>query len=75
LFNAFAVITLLLIIGKLLEQITGELSALSAMIQVFYFAAAFDWTGFTPKRFVYMDAPGTVHFFPVLAPTAKDSSP
>lgn len=52
LFYTFSVITLLFIISKLVQQVTGKFTALSAMFVFSGFTAIFYGTAVSPERLV-----------------------
>jgi len=75
LLNPLAVVSLLLVVGELIQQITWKIAAQSAMFQRFSLAAIFNRTGFSPKRLANLYATAAVHFFAVFALAANNSAP
>lgn len=70
LLNPFAVITLFLIVGKLVEQAAGERTALPAVLMFFRFTAGFYRTGLSPEGPVNMYTAFTAHLLFKFALTA-----
>ena len=62
--NAFAVIALLGVICKLVQQCAGKFAASPAVCKLFAFTAGFYRAAFAPKRFVNGYTPGAGHRFP-----------
>ena len=63
LLNSFAVIALLFIKRKLIEQSAGELITFSAMSQPFLFTARLNRTGIRPEGLRYIDTAFAIHMF------------
>jgi len=75
LFDALAIIALFFVVGELVEQITGKVTAFTAMPQAFSFAATFYRAGITPKRLVDMYTAPTIHLVPVFALPTQNAAP
>jgi len=75
LFDALAIIALFFVVGELVEQIAGKVTAFTAMSQAFSFAATFYRTGITPKRLVNMYTAPTIHLVPVFALPTQNAAP
>jgi len=75
LFNALTIIALLFVVGELIEQIAGKVTAFTAMRETFTFAAAFYRTGIAPKRLVNMYTALAIHLVPVFALPTQNAAP
>jgi len=81
LFNALTIIALLFVVGELAQQIAGKVTACTAMLQTFAFAATFHRAGIAatealcPKRLVNMYTAPTTHLVPVFALATQNAAP
>lgn len=75
LLDALSIIALFFVIGESVEQIAGKITAFTAMLQAFTFAAAFYRAGIAPKRFVNMYTTTTIHFVLVFALPTQNATP
>lgn len=75
LLDALSIITLFFVIGELVEQIAGKVTAFTAMLQAFTFAATFYRAGIAPKRFVNMYTAPAIHLVPVFALPTQNATP
>jgi len=75
LLDALAVIALFFIVGKLVQQIAGKVTAFTAMLQAFTFAATFYRAGIAPKRFVNMCTAPAIHLVPIFALPTQNTAP
>ena len=75
LLDALAIIALFFVVGELVQQITGKVTAFTAMLQTFAFAATFHRAGIAPKRLVNMYTAPTAHLVPVFALATQNAAP
>ena len=75
LLNALAIIALFFVVGKLAQQIAGKVTAFTAMLQAFTFAATFYRAGIAPKRLVNMYTALAIHLVPVFALPTQNAAP
>ena len=75
LLNALSIIALFFVIGELVEQIAGKVTAFTAMLQAFALAATFYRAGIAPKRFVNMYTAAAIHLVPVFALPTQNATP
>ena len=74
LLNALAIVPLLLVIGKLVEQRAGEIAALTAMLVSLALTAGLHRAAVSPEWLVHMYAAGAVHLLPVGALGTQQSA-
>jgi len=75
LLDALAVIALFFIVGELVEQIAGKVTAFAAMFQAFTFTATFYRAGIAPKRLVNMYTAPAIHLIPVFTLPTQNAAP
>jgi len=75
LLDALAIITLFFVVGELAQQIAGKVTAFTAMLQAFTFAATFYRAGIAPKRLVNMYTAPAIHLVPVFALPTQNAAP